>query len=91
MKLLVVVTVLGTVTLPVAPGQPDPALDWHWQLWKKTYGKEYRHEVPVSEGSGVEVSICPRCSATTTAVSQTVQRLLGARSGLRGLPTRFWG
>ncbi|OPJ85685.1 cathepsin S [Patagioenas fasciata monilis] len=44
MKLLVVVTVLGTVTLPAALGQPDPALDWHWQLWKKTYGKEYRHQ-----------------------------------------------
>ncbi|NWU96687.1 CATS protein, partial [Upupa epops] len=27
-----------------ALGQPDPTLDWHWQLWKKTYGKEYGHE-----------------------------------------------
>uniref|UniRef100_A0A8B9NZE8 Cathepsin S n=1 Tax=Apteryx owenii TaxID=8824 RepID=A0A8B9NZE8_APTOW len=25
-------------------GHPDPALDWHWQLWKKTHGKEYRHQ-----------------------------------------------
>ncbi|XP_010179574.1 PREDICTED: cathepsin S-like isoform X2 [Mesitornis unicolor] len=31
-------------TLTVALGHPDPALDWHWQLWKKTHGKEYRHE-----------------------------------------------
>ncbi|NXT24209.1 CATS protein, partial [Syrrhaptes paradoxus] len=31
-------------TLAVALGQPDPALDWHWQLWKKTYGREYHHE-----------------------------------------------
>lgn len=40
--------------LVVALGQPDPALDWHWQLWKKTYGKEYRHEVGVfGVGGGV--------------------------------------
>ncbi|KAM6106543.1 cathepsin S-like [Pterocles gutturalis] len=31
-------------TLAVALGHPDPSLDGHWQLWKKTYGKEYRHE-----------------------------------------------
>ncbi|XP_009991965.1 PREDICTED: cathepsin S isoform X1 [Chaetura pelagica] len=41
MKLLVSVTFLAVVAL----GHPDPALDWHWKLWKKTYGKEYRHEV----------------------------------------------
>ncbi|NXC25927.1 CATS protein, partial [Campylorhamphus procurvoides] len=23
---------------------PDPTLDRHWELWKKTYGKEYRHQ-----------------------------------------------
>ncbi|NXM69080.1 CATS protein, partial [Serilophus lunatus] len=28
----------------VALGHPDPALDRHWELWKKTYGKEYRHQ-----------------------------------------------
>ncbi|NWI09218.1 CATS protein, partial [Crypturellus soui] len=27
--------------LAAALGQPDPALDWHWQLWKKVHGKEY--------------------------------------------------
>ncbi|XP_029880421.2 cathepsin S-like isoform X2 [Aquila chrysaetos chrysaetos] len=42
MKLLVSLTFLAA--LVVALGHPDPALDWHWQLWKKTYGKEYRHE-----------------------------------------------
>ncbi|NXS63147.1 CATS protein, partial [Brachypteracias leptosomus] len=42
MKLLVSIVLLAT--LVVALGHPDPALDWHWQLWKKTYGKEYRHE-----------------------------------------------
>ncbi|NWU08206.1 CATS protein, partial [Cephalopterus ornatus] len=30
--------------LGVALGHPDPALDRHWELWKKTYGKEYRHQ-----------------------------------------------
>ncbi|NXJ34058.1 CATS protein, partial [Ciconia maguari] len=42
MKLLASIAFLAT--LAVALGHPDPALDWHWQLWKKTYGKEYRHE-----------------------------------------------
>ncbi|XP_052652929.1 cathepsin S-like isoform X2 [Harpia harpyja] len=42
MKLLVSLAFLAV--LAVALGHPDPALDWHWQLWKKTYGKEYRHE-----------------------------------------------
>ncbi|XP_062453555.1 cathepsin S-like [Rhea pennata] len=31
-------------TLAAVLGHPDPALDWHWQLWKKTHGKEYRHQ-----------------------------------------------
>ncbi|KAF1539000.1 Cathepsin S, partial [Eudyptes schlegeli] len=42
MKLLASITFLAA--LAVALGRPDPALDWHWQLWKKTYGREYRHE-----------------------------------------------
>ncbi|NXF53976.1 CATS protein, partial [Oceanites oceanicus] len=42
MKLLASIAVLAA--LAVALGHPDPALGWHWQLWKKTYGKEYRHE-----------------------------------------------
>ncbi|XP_042640844.1 cathepsin S-like [Tyto alba] len=42
MKLLASIALLAT--LAGALGPPDPALDWHWQLWKKTYGKEYRHE-----------------------------------------------
>ncbi|NXW09574.1 CATS protein, partial [Fregetta grallaria] len=42
MKLLASIAILAT--LAVALGHPDPTLDWHWQLWKKTYGKEYRHE-----------------------------------------------
>ncbi|XP_066062991.1 cathepsin S-like isoform X2 [Chamaea fasciata] len=27
--------------LVLALGQPDPTLDRHWELWKKSYGKEY--------------------------------------------------
>uniref|UniRef100_A0A8C9NW33 Cathepsin S n=2 Tax=Serinus canaria TaxID=9135 RepID=A0A8C9NW33_SERCA len=27
--------------LVLALGHPDPALDRHWELWKKSYGKEY--------------------------------------------------
>ncbi|NXA43107.1 CATS protein, partial [Eudromia elegans] len=30
--------------LAAALGHPDPALDWHWQLWRKVHGKEYRDE-----------------------------------------------
>ncbi|NXQ48013.1 CATS protein, partial [Catharus fuscescens] len=33
---------LGLALLGLALGQPDPGLDRHWELWKKTYGKEYR-------------------------------------------------
>ncbi|NWY71524.1 CATS protein, partial [Erithacus rubecula] len=40
MELLAPVTLLALLLL--APGHPQPALDRHWQLWKKTYGKEYR-------------------------------------------------
>lgn len=43
MKLLPPIAFLAT--LVVALGHADPALDWHWQLWKKIHGKEYRHEV----------------------------------------------
>ena len=50
MKLLASIAFLAA--LAVALGLPDPALDWHWQLWKKTYGKEYRHEVRASWGGG---------------------------------------
>ncbi|NWT09873.1 CATS protein, partial [Vireo altiloquus] len=28
--------------LGLALGHPEPALDQHWELWKKTYGKEYQ-------------------------------------------------
>ncbi|NXE03175.1 CATS protein, partial [Chaetorhynchus papuensis] len=28
-------------------GHPNPALDRHWELWKKTYGKEYRGQPPL--------------------------------------------
>ncbi|XP_062453554.1 cathepsin S [Rhea pennata] len=42
MKLLACGTLL--VALATALEHPDPALDWHWQLWKKTHGKEYRHQ-----------------------------------------------
>lgn len=34
--------------LGLALGYPDPALDRHWELWKKTYGKEYRPQVGTS-------------------------------------------
>ncbi|NWV16875.1 CATS protein, partial [Origma solitaria] len=42
MEPLAAVTFLAV--LVVALAQPDPALDRHWELWKKTYGKEYRHQ-----------------------------------------------
>uniref|UniRef100_A0A8C4JV17 Cathepsin S n=1 Tax=Dromaius novaehollandiae TaxID=8790 RepID=A0A8C4JV17_DRONO len=42
MELLVCGALLAA--LAAALGHPDPALDWHWQLWKKTHGKEYRHQ-----------------------------------------------
>ncbi|NWW43276.1 CATS protein, partial [Pedionomus torquatus] len=42
MKLVAAIVLLATLT--AALGQSDPALDWHWQLWKKTYGKQYPHE-----------------------------------------------
>ncbi|NXX79068.1 CATS protein, partial [Urocolius indicus] len=42
MKLLPSVAFL--TSLVVALAAPDPLLDWHWQLWKKTYSKEYQHE-----------------------------------------------
>ncbi|NXT88093.1 CATS protein, partial [Anhinga rufa] len=42
MKLLASIILLAALALTL--GHPDPALDWHWQLWKKTYGKEYRHK-----------------------------------------------
>lgn len=34
--------------LGLALGYPDPALDRHWELWKKTYGKEYQPQVGTS-------------------------------------------
>ncbi|XP_056366986.1 cathepsin S [Oenanthe melanoleuca] len=40
MELLAAVTLLALLLL--ALGHPDPALDRHWELWKKTYGKEYQ-------------------------------------------------
>lgn len=43
MELLAYVAFLAV--LAVVLGQPDPTLDWHWQLWKKAHGKEYRHQV----------------------------------------------
>ncbi|KAM9368342.1 cathepsin S [Phaethornis superciliosus] len=45
MKLPVAVTFLAVVAL----GHRDPTLDWHWKLWKKTYGKEYPQEVEEGE------------------------------------------
>lgn len=42
MEPLAAVTFLSLLLL--ALGHPDPALDRHWELWKKTYGKEYRHQ-----------------------------------------------
>ncbi|XP_068518939.1 cathepsin S isoform X1 [Anas acuta] len=42
MELLAYVAFLAV--LAVVLGQPDPTLDWHWQLWKKAHGKEYRHQ-----------------------------------------------
>lgn len=43
MELLAYVAFLAV--LAAVLGQPDPTLDWHWQLWKKAHGKEYRHQV----------------------------------------------
>ncbi|XP_040394662.1 cathepsin S isoform X5 [Cygnus olor] len=42
MELLAYVAFLAV--LAAVLGQPDPTLDWHWQLWKKAHGKEYRHQ-----------------------------------------------
>uniref|UniRef100_A0A8D2NJE8 CATS protein n=1 Tax=Zosterops lateralis melanops TaxID=1220523 RepID=A0A8D2NJE8_ZOSLA len=39
MEPLAPVTLLALLVL--ALGHPDPALDQHWELWKKSYGKEY--------------------------------------------------
>ncbi|NXP80081.1 CATS protein, partial [Ramphastos sulfuratus] len=36
--------ILFLATLLLALGHPNPQLDWHWHLWKKTHGKEYHHE-----------------------------------------------
>ncbi|NWR96012.1 CATS protein, partial [Furnarius figulus] len=32
------------VLLGLVLAHPDPTLDQHWELWKKTYGKKYRHQ-----------------------------------------------
>lgn len=42
MELLCCIAVL--LSLLAVMGHPDPTLDWHWQLWKKTHGKQYRHQ-----------------------------------------------
>ncbi|XP_059573963.1 cathepsin S [Alligator mississippiensis] len=31
-------------SIVVTQGHPDPTLDVHWELWKKAYGKQYRHQ-----------------------------------------------
>ncbi|NXD46813.1 CATS protein, partial [Copsychus sechellarum] len=49
MEPLAALTLLALL-LP-ALGHPDPALDRHWELWKKTYGKEYRLQVGTNEDS----------------------------------------
>ncbi|NXR07734.1 CATS protein, partial [Semnornis frantzii] len=43
MQLLAPTLFLATLLLALA--QPNPQLDWHWHLWKKTHGKQYHHEV----------------------------------------------
>jgi len=58
MKLLGSITFLAA--LAVALGQPDPTLDWHWQLWKKTHGKQYRHEVGASRRGGSGTWVPPQ-------------------------------
>ncbi|NWI39444.1 CATS protein, partial [Picathartes gymnocephalus] len=40
MELLAPVALLALLGL--ALGHPEPALDRHWELWKKSYGKEYQ-------------------------------------------------
>ncbi|NXU49816.1 CATS protein, partial [Turnix velox] len=42
MELPVAVALMAV--LRVALGHPDPTLDWHWEIWKKTYSKKYQHE-----------------------------------------------
>ncbi|NXX49916.1 CATS protein, partial [Tricholaema leucomelas] len=42
MQLLAPTLFLATLLLALA--HPNPQLDWHWHLWKKTHGKEYHHE-----------------------------------------------
>lgn len=43
MELLAPAALLALLVLTL--GHPDPTLDRHWELWKKTYGKEYHPQV----------------------------------------------
>ncbi|NXT72843.1 CATS protein, partial [Chaetops frenatus] len=50
MELLAPFALLALLGLGLALGHPEPALDQHWQLWKKSYGKEYQPQVGISWG-----------------------------------------
>ena len=43
MKWLVWAVLLGSSAM--AQVHRDPTLDHHWDLWKKTYGKQYKEKV----------------------------------------------
>ncbi|KYO34906.1 hypothetical protein Y1Q_0004547 [Alligator mississippiensis] len=50
-----------------AQGHPDPTLDVHWELWKKAYGKQYRHQTSEEVAAlltGVRVPRQPHWNAT---------------------------
>ncbi|XP_039369314.1 cathepsin S-like isoform X2 [Mauremys reevesii] len=44
MKLLVCIVLVSLAAAATAHLHSDPTLDNHWELWKKTYGKQYSHK-----------------------------------------------
>ncbi|XP_065276063.1 cathepsin S-like isoform X2 [Emys orbicularis] len=44
MKLLVCIFLASLAAAATAHLHTDPTLDNHWELWKKTYGKQYSHK-----------------------------------------------
>uniref|UniRef100_A0A8C0INJ8 CATS protein n=1 Tax=Chelonoidis abingdonii TaxID=106734 RepID=A0A8C0INJ8_CHEAB len=49
MKLLVCIFLASLAAAATAHLRADPTLDNHWELWKKTYGKQYNHKVEEGE------------------------------------------
>ncbi|XP_068027210.1 LOW QUALITY PROTEIN: cathepsin S-like [Melanerpes formicivorus] len=44
MKLLAPTALLATLLVALGHPRPNPELDWHWHLWKKTNGKVYQQQ-----------------------------------------------